>query len=89
MTFIVDNIIILNQHNSFIYEKSHFKTSATVFLILKDKQYIFKTDAIDSINFTTASSVEKSIKMFVNIFLNDDLTMMISDFVIHKLLKFK
>ena len=55
--FITDNITILDQHNSLVCEKSHFKTSAAVFSVLKDKQYIFKADAVNNINFTAVSSV--------------------------------
>ena len=57
MMFITDNITILNQHNSLMYKKSCFKTSAVIFLILKDKQYIFKADAINNIDFMTVSLV--------------------------------
>ena len=70
-------------------EKSHFKTSAAVFSILKDKQYIFKADAADSINSITADSIKKFIETSVNIFSNNDLTITVFNSVIHKLLEFK
>ena len=89
MTFITDNTTILNQHNSFMCEKSHFKISAAVFSVLKDQQYIFKVDVADSIDFITADSIKKSIKTFINISLNDDLIIIIFNFIIYKLLKFK
>ena len=87
--FIADNIIILNQHNSFVYEKSYFKTSAEFFSTLKDKQYIFKADIINSINSTTVDLIAQFIEMSVNVFSNNNLTMIASDSVTHKLLEFK
>ena len=72
-----------------MHEKSHFKTSAAVFSVLKDKQYIFKADVTDSVNFITANLIEKSIKTSVNILSNDNLIMTVSNFIIHKLLEFK
>ena len=87
--FITDNTAILNQHNSFVYEKSCFKTFTAAFLILKNKQYIFKTDVADSVDFMTADLIEKFIETFINISLSDDLTMTVSDSVICKLLEFK
>ena len=75
--FITDNTAILNQYNSLMHEKSHFKTSAAIFLTLKDKQYIFKVNVADSINFITVDSIEKSIEKSVNVPLSDDSTMMI------------
>ena len=89
MMFITDNITILNQHNSLMCEKSCFKTSAVIFLILKNKQYIFKTDVINNINFIIINSIIQFIKIFVNVFLSNNLTMTISNSVICKLLKFK
>ena len=87
--FIADNITILDQHNNFMHEKSHFKTFAAVFLTLKDKQYVFKVDAADSIDFTTVNLIEKFIKTSVNILSDNDLRMTVSDSVICKLLEFK
>ena len=87
--FIADNIIILNQYNSFIHEKSCFKISAVVFLTLKDKQYFFKVDVTNSVDFTTADLIKKSIETSVNISLNDNSIMTVSDLIIHKLLEFK
>ena len=54
---IADNITILNQHNSFMHEKSCFKTSAELFSVLKNKQYIFKVDIINNINSTAADLI--------------------------------
>ena len=70
-------------------EKSCFKTSAAVFSTLKDKQYVFKADVINSINFTTVNLIVQSIEMSINASLSNDLTMIISDFIICKLLEFK
>ena len=43
----------------------------------------------NSINFITMSLIERFIEMFINVSLNNDLTMITSDFVIYKLLEFK
>ena len=86
---IINNTVILNQHNSFICEKSHFKTSAEFFLTLKDKQYIFKINIVNNINFMTSDSIMQFIKMFVNVFSDNDSIMMISDSIIYKLLESK
>ena len=72
-----------------MHEKSCFKTFAAVFLTLKDKQYVFKVNVTDSVDFITVSLIKKFIKTFVNISSNDDLIMMTSDFIICKLLEFK
>ena len=72
-----------------MHEKSHFKTSTTVFSVLKNKQYILKINVTDSIDFMTADSVKKSIETSVNTSLNNDLIMIVSDFIIYKLFKFK
>ena len=72
-----------------MHEKSYFKTSAAIFLTLKDKQYIFKINVINSINSTTADSVEKFIETSVNIFSDNNLIMTVFDSVIYKLLEFK
>ena len=87
--FIINNTTILNQYNSLVCKKSHFKTFAIIFLISKNKQYVFKINVADSINSMIMSSVEKFIKTFINIFLNDDLIIMIFDSIIYKFLKFK
>ena len=89
MMFIVDNTAILDQHNSLVHEKSCFKTSAVIFLTLKDKQYIFKVDAVNNINSTAADSITQFIETSVNAFLSNDLTMTVSDFITYKLLEFK
>ena len=89
MTFIADNTAILDQHNNLVHKKSCFKTSAAVFLILKDKQYIFKVNVVNSIDFMIADLIMQFIEMFVNVLLSNNLTMMISDSVTCKLLEFK
>ena len=86
---IADNIIILDQHNSLMHKKSCFKTFAELFSALKDKQYAFKADIINSIDFTTADSIMQFIKMLINALSDNSSTMMISDLITHKLLEFK
>ena len=89
MISIADNITILDQHNSLMCEKSHFKTSAELFLTSKDKQYVFKVDITNSINSITADSVTQSIETSVNVSSDNNSTMTAPDFVTCKLLEFK
>ena len=89
MTLIADNIIILDQHNNFMCEKLYFKTSAELFSVSKDKQYIFKINIINNIDSTAADSVMQFIEMSVNASSDNNSIMIIFNSVIYKLLEFK
>ena len=72
-----------------MHEKSCFKIFTAVFSALKDKQYTFKINITNSIDFMIIDLIEKFIKTSVNISLNNNLTMMTFDSIIYKFLKFK